>query len=59
MYQRQTGDVLIYASDHDFFDFIKPYKKYPKYTVYEFKNCHSFSEWVERIAVQWLNHIQK
>jgi len=48
----------MYAHDHCF-DFIVPLENYPEGTIYKMNNCRSFSEWVEGMAVQWLNHIKK
>jgi len=56
MYHKQSGEVLMLAHDHNF-DFITPFETYPEYTLHKFNNCRTFSDWIEKIAVQMLNHI--
>ncbi|MGH2317964.1 hypothetical protein ACRC6Q_09350 [Planococcus sp. SE5232] len=58
MYHKQTGKVLMYASDL-FSDFITPYKNYPEYTLYQITNCRTFKEWVETVSIQWINHLER
>lgn len=57
MYHKESGKVLMYASDH-LFDFVSTLDNYPEYTLYKINNCHTFRDWVETVAIQWLKQIK-
>ncbi len=60
LYQKQTSELLLVSHDLGF-DFVEP--KQPledtrlDLPVYRFKELNTLTEWVERVARQWLGHI--
>jgi hypothetical protein len=53
---RENGQLLFFAPDHCDEDLI-PYDSCPMFTLHTKRYASSFQEWVETIAVQWLNAI--
>lgn len=53
---RLTGDVVLWAPDHDF-DHIVTLAGLPEYTLYRINGAPTFNNWVEAIAEQWLDAI--
>ncbi|WP_199624770.1 hypothetical protein [Paenibacillus alkalitolerans] len=58
LYNKYTSEVLMFAHDHCF-EHILPLQNCPDYTLYRLQNCRTFSDWVETVANQWLDNIQK
>ena len=54
---RKTGEVLLFASDHDF-DHIEPLEGCPEYSLYRIREVKTFTDWVEKIATQWVEVVE-
>lgn len=52
-----TDEILMFAPDH-FYDFIEPYKDFPKYTFYTLHEVDGIIDYVEKIAEQWLSYLE-
>jgi hypothetical protein len=49
---RVTGDVLLFAPDHDF-DHLDVLEGCPPYSLYRIRGGSSFTQWVDEVARQW------
>jgi hypothetical protein len=52
---RVTGHVLMFAQDHCF-DHLTKLEGCPEYTLYRINGADSFRDWVNMVALQWLDH---
>jgi hypothetical protein len=50
---RVTGDVILFAPDHDF-DHVEVLDGCPPYSLYRIPAAATFVDWVEEVARQWL-----
>lgn len=50
---RQTGEILLFASDHSF-KHVRPWNGMPEYTLYTLDGAPDFRSYVETVAAQWL-----
>jgi hypothetical protein len=53
LYDTISNDILLFASDHCFDD-IKPIDGQPEYTFYKYNNIKSFTDYVEKVADEWM-----
>ena len=53
---RNTGEVLLFAPDHSF-SYLERYDYCPEFSYYRIANAHTFEEWIEAVADQYLNLI--
>lgn len=50
---RRTGEVLLFAPDHDF-DHVEVLEGCPPYSLYRLPLAPTFTRWIEVVAGQWL-----
>ena len=53
---RNTGEVLLFAPDHCF-DHVEPLEGCPEYSLYRIREVKTFTDWVEKVAAQWLEAV--
>ena len=56
LYDPVNGEVFLWAPDHDF-NFIAPLPGQPEYTLYTINGIHTFTDYVETLAQQWLEWV--
>jgi hypothetical protein len=55
---RASGQVLMFAPDHSF-DYLTELDGCPPYTLYTINGTGTFRDWVDAVAVQWLDHAER
>jgi hypothetical protein len=55
---RVTGEVLLFAPDHAF-NHVTPLEGCPEYTLYRLQGAPRFEAWVEEVAGQWIDEVER
>jgi len=53
LYDSTSNDILLFASDHCF-DYVKPVAGQPEYTFYQYESIATFTDYVEKLAGEWM-----